>query len=698
MFTWDELEQATGGVWVHVPDGGNGVSGVSTDSRIRQDGGLFVALRGENFDGHEFCAKAVAEGATAVCVDRGGGWGVPALQVADTLVAYQALAAFHRQRCGVRTVGITGSSGKTSTKEMMAAVLRTAGPVLATEGNTNNHVGVPQNVLRLQGDEAFAVLEMGTSGPGEIEPLSRVAAPAVAIITNIGPVHLERLGSVAGVAKEKATIAAGLEENGALVVPYAEAKNPAILAQGRRLVTFGTEAGADIRVQAYEEGPPARFELVADGECATVAWNLAGPHQACNAAAVIAAALSLGLDLQESAAALAEVQIPGMRMQETVVAGVRWLNDAYNANPDSMTALLRTVRAPSGGRLVLVLGDMLELGPEEVSYHEQVLKLAKELPDAVLVPVGSRMCEAAQSLGINGFADIAAARKGLAQVRDGDLVVLKASRGMRLEGLVPASEEPTEPIEKEEPPEETGQAATQTIGEMPFMEHLRELRLRVLRSVASVAVLFVIAILGYQYYVKYFTDPFFYLALGKVVMTSPEQGFMLQFRIAGYVALVFSSPIHIYNIISIVSPALEKREQRILRVYTWAGLTLAILGAWLAYFQVLPLAVEFLLKFKPESVENFLDYKRSVLFVFQLILAFVVLFQAPLVLLILMTFNLIKRSWLLSSARYVIVGIFLLSALVTPPDIVSQVMLAIPLVVMFYAAILIAKIMGVGED
>lgn len=242
-------------------------------------------------------------------------------------------------------------------------------------------------------------------------------------------------------------------------------------------------------------------------------------------------------------------------------------------------------------------------------------------------------------------------------------------------------------------------------GEMPFLDHVRELRARLLRSLAAVVVMFVVAMLLYPKYVDYFTEPFYQLIKTQsgtqqvqIAMTEIQQGFMLQFRVSGYIAVVLSFPLHLYNAIAFIGPALHRREQLLLRIFTWCGLVLAIAGAWLAYFHVLPTAVSFLANFKPDAVVNLLDYRKSVLFVFQLVLAFVVLFQSPLVLLILMHFNIVKRSWLLSMSRYIIVGIFLLSALVTPPEIVSQVMLAIPLVGMFFGSILIAKIFGMGED
>jgi UDP-N-acetylmuramoyl-tripeptide--D-alanyl-D-alanine ligase len=430
-FSWRELALFTTGRWLRPPPATDATCAVSTDSRSIGPGQAFLALRGEHFDGHDFIPSAIASGASAIIAetDAPADSATPWLQVEDCLRAYQDLAAFHRMRWPeLPLIGITGSSGKTSSKEIIAAILRAEfATVLATAANTNNLIGVPQNLLRLDGHEA-AVIELGTNAPGEIATLTHIAAPAVAIITSIGPVHLEGLGSVEGVAREKASICEGLPANGLAIIP--EAWRHAISAP--QVVTVG----GDYQVVDYQSDglERARFCVVRKGERLLIDWPVAGLHQARNVAAAVAVADHLDIAADKVATALAEFELPGMRMAREEIDGVTWINDAYNANPDSMRALIDCLVGHS--KLILVLGDMLELGLDEASLHLETLRYARRtLPEARLLPVGPRMAAAAADLGLPAAPDLDAARE-LLTPQPGDSVALKASRGMALERLM----------------------------------------------------------------------------------------------------------------------------------------------------------------------------------------------------------------------------------------------------------------------
>jgi UDP-N-acetylmuramoyl-tripeptide--D-alanyl-D-alanine ligase len=432
-FSWRELALFTTGRWLRKPDGTLCVDKVSTDSRSIGLGQAFLALRGEHFDGHDFIPTAIAADASVIIAETPAppDCATPWLQVEDTLRAYQDLAAFHRMRWPrLPLIGITGSSGKTSSKEIIACILRAEfANVLATAANTNNLIGVPQNLLRLDDHDAV-VIELGTNAPGEIATLTQIASPAIAVITSIGPVHLEGLGSVEGVAKEKASICNGLPSDGLAIVP--EAWKHAVSAANVLTV------GGDYQVADYQARglTGASFCVVRKGKGLSISWSVPGAHQARNAAAAVAVADHLGIAEETIASALAEFALPGMRMARQEIAGVSWINDAYNANPDSMRALIDCLSDEPD--LTLVLGDMLELGPNEASHHREVLRYAQEkLPAARLLPVGPRMAAVAADLGLTAAKDLDTARDMLTP-QSGDSVALKASRGMALEGLIPA--------------------------------------------------------------------------------------------------------------------------------------------------------------------------------------------------------------------------------------------------------------------
>lgn len=459
QFTWNELLAVTSGEWLLPPTSQPaGVSAIEMDSRRVLPGQLFLAYRGDNHDSHDYLAQAAEQGAAAVCVERPPDDSVLArlkaaacavLQVTQTLKAYQQLAHHHRQRFPeLLCIGITGSCGKTSTKEIVAAVARARfgeEHVLATEGNTNNLIGVPRNLLRLEKRHRAAVLELGTNAHGEIGQLTRLAAPTIAILTNVGPVHLEGLGDLDGVRREKASIYSGLAPDGQALIAHELRHQPLIAAQlpEGRARSVGPAPEADIQVR-YSGGSwtGSTFEVeLPDGQILQIEWPLTGQHQAQNGGFGMAIADLIGLPPDQAAQALAGVRLPGMRMSVEERDNVRWVNDAYNANPTSVRALIDWVASipPEKGQLFLCLGDMLELGPDAITLHRDILDYATEqLPGATLLPIGPLMLDAAQAGPWSACSTLDAARDRLRNAcQSGDTVVLKGSRGMRLEQLLP---------------------------------------------------------------------------------------------------------------------------------------------------------------------------------------------------------------------------------------------------------------------
>ncbi len=457
-FDAEDLVRATGGAW-RRGEATAGLVGVCTDTRLPLAGRLFLALRGEKFDAHDFLERAVSAGASALCVAAGRADRIPAdcpvpvLLVGDTLDAYRSLGRFHRLRFpDLRLAAVTGSVGKTSVKEMLRAIFIAAcggddEAVLGTAGNTNNQIGVPQNLLRVNGKRRFAVIEMGTSQPGEIEPLSRAAMPECAVISAIAPCHLEHLGSLEGVAREKAHVFDGVLPGGTAVFPAICPGKEILQERAKELhvCRFGRQgSGADVTWE-YMEGnlSGSRFRLHMEGRCREIRWSLSGEHQAQNAAAAAAAALAMGISADDVAAGLAGTALPGMRMARRETGGVVYVNDAYNASPASMVAALRQMaESVPSRRLVLVLGDMLELGAAEASEHRRILEMAGDLlPEARVLAVGPRFADAAAAEGrpdvVRADDSVSAAAVLAGIVRPGDVVFLKGSRGMAMEKALP---------------------------------------------------------------------------------------------------------------------------------------------------------------------------------------------------------------------------------------------------------------------
>jgi UDP-N-acetylmuramoyl-tripeptide--D-alanyl-D-alanine ligase len=434
--------------------------GVTTDSRRLRSGELFVAIRGEMHDGHEFLAEAAERGAGAVVVepahaDRRLGCGV--VVVRDTLAALGDLAAFHRRRHRPTIVAVTGSNGKTTTKEMLSAILERAfgaGRVLRTVGTQNNLVGLPLTLLRLEGTERAAILELGMNGPGEIWRLAQIAEPDVGVITCVAPAHLEGLGSIHGVAEAKAELYRRLRPSATAVV---NADDPLVSASAEafpgRKIPFGTTpanghgAVAVAATNIVDHGlDGCEFRLVVERHEVPIRLAVPGRHNVTNALAAAAVAHALGVDIDGVQAGLESFQPPGMRMEVTQLpTGVTVLNDAYNANPASMAAALRTLAASRGRRRVAVLGEMRELGSASAQAHHDLGAQAAGANLDGLFLLGTHADEVRAGAEANGMAAdriiVAPSHDELGtRLRDycraGDLVLLKGSRGAAMERVL----------------------------------------------------------------------------------------------------------------------------------------------------------------------------------------------------------------------------------------------------------------------
>ena len=414
------------------------VDGVSTDSRTLAAGELFVPLIAER-DGHEFIGAAVAAGASACLARRDRLDGlrppeIPLVVVSDTDAALRALGAAARARLGGRVVAITGSVGKTSTKDLLAAALRSVGAVHASPASFNNAIGVPLTLLGATGTEWALVVEIGANAPGEIADLAALARPDVGVVTAVAAAHTEAFGTVDGVAREKGELVAALDPPGAAVL---NADDPRVAAMAARteaqVVTYGFGRG-DVRAGgvALDGELRASFELVTPWGRAPVRLRAAGLHTAHNALAAAAAALVLGVDVAAVAAGLGRAELSPWRMAVgTSPAGALVINDAYNANPASAAAALRALAAAPARRRVAVLGVMAELGDRHDTEHAAVAALAAELGIELLA-----VDEAAY--GPQAVPDAAAALAALGPLGTGDAVLIKGSRVAGLERLAAA--------------------------------------------------------------------------------------------------------------------------------------------------------------------------------------------------------------------------------------------------------------------
>ena len=435
--------------------------GAASDSREVKPGRLFFALPGERVDGFDFCAAAVQAGAAAVVVAAGRGRpagcsGIPVIAVADPRKALGDLAAAVRQKYRGQVVGVTGSNGKTTTKELIAAALGSAGSVLRTQGNLNTDVGLPLTVLEATGKEDFWVLEMAMRAPGEIAYLTRIAEPHVAVVTNVAAAHLGRLGSLEAVARAKGEIFGGLAPDGIAVLPADEPRlEPDVAglpeARKRRFGFADASARAFVRIMEFiPAGAAGSLVRVSVGyEPVVVRLPLAGEHNARNAAAALAVSNALGVPLLPAAAALQRATLPPHRSHVLSLGGRIVLDDCYNANPTSMSAALHTLVASAGrfGRGFAILGDMLELGETAAALHQAIGEEAAKIGVAGLAVVGSlgaKIAAGAIAAGLLAsramvFDDPEAAAQAVSTwSAPGDWILVKASRGVRLERAVEA--------------------------------------------------------------------------------------------------------------------------------------------------------------------------------------------------------------------------------------------------------------------
>jgi UDP-N-acetylmuramoyl-tripeptide--D-alanyl-D-alanine ligase len=430
-------------------------SGYSIDSRTLQPGDLFFAIRGERFDGHDFVGAAFERGASAAVVEKkrlaslsDAAKQSPLLAVDDVLPALQRLAASVRRHWGKRLIGVTGSAGKTTTKEAIAAVLETRLQVLRSQGNLNNHYGLPLQLLRLQPEHDVAVIEMGMSAAGEIAALCRIAAPEWGVVTNVGHAHAEFFpDGIAGIARAKFELVAALPRHG---IAFLNGDDHYISQFGRdfkgKVVYFGRSPLADPRAETVEAlgADGIRMHVRASSEEADLHLRLPGMHNANNALAAIAVGVQACIPLESCCAALAGLRPDEKRGHVVTLRGATIINDSYNSNPEALKSMIATLAATPAQRRIVVAGEMLELGPEAPALHAACGKEASL--DGIDIVIGVRgnarhLVEAASKWGVEAHFVETPEEAGAwlrEHLRAGDAVLLKASRGVRLERALAA--------------------------------------------------------------------------------------------------------------------------------------------------------------------------------------------------------------------------------------------------------------------
>ena len=422
------------------------IDAVCTDSRALNPGALFLALRGEKFDGHDFIPQAARSGAAGAVVDH-----APAdlcsdfalIRVADTLTALQRMAAAYRRALPMKVINITGSNGKTSTKDFTAAVLALRGPVTKTEGNLNNHIGLPLTILRASAADLFGVFEIGMNHPGEIAPLARISRPDAAVITNIGMAHIEYMGNQEAIAKEKGMLAEAVGADGFVVLPTDDPFADSIAARTpARVIRAGLERGDVYASDITADSQGSRFVAHARGHAVQGSIAAPGRHMVQTAMLAVAVGIQFGLTLQQCLEGLRQAKLTGGRLERKMVRGICILDDSYNANPDSMVAALETL-GQMPGRRIAVLGQMNELGAESEGGHRLVGKAAAQAKIDCIITVGSiasGIAMAAREDGVKHVltpettSEAATVLRSLA--RNGDTVLIKGSRSVNMETIV----------------------------------------------------------------------------------------------------------------------------------------------------------------------------------------------------------------------------------------------------------------------
>ena len=438
-----QVAEAAAALQARCSDGNTVFLGCSTDSRSCKREQLFIALPGPNHDGHAYVAEAGRRGAAAALVSSAVDAPLPMIRVADTLEALGRLSALWRDRFELPIIGVTGSNGKTTVKEMLAAILRSGPPILATRGNLNNEIGLPLTLMELNAEHRLAVIEMGANHPGEIARLARLARPHVGVITQCAPAHLEGFGSIEGVARSKGELLANLDEDGTAVINADDPFAPLwrTLAGRRRCLSFAIDNAADIRAAWRQEQSGSHVELATPTGTIELRLALPGRHNVANAAAAAAAAIAVGVTADAIASGLESVRpLPGRLELKRIGDDICIIDDTYNANPVSLEAGLK-VLADMPGRHWLVLGDMAELGDEAPDYHRQVASMVRNYGVERLLTIGELSQLTTISFGKDAHhhacvdALVASLKSSLAAHTT---VLVKGSRSMGLERVVAA--------------------------------------------------------------------------------------------------------------------------------------------------------------------------------------------------------------------------------------------------------------------
>lgn len=425
-------------------------NGISTDTRTLAKGDVYIALKGDNFDGHNFIEAAVEKGAAAIIVEElPSNLTVPAIEVADTLAALGRAGTFFRQQFTGKLIAITGSCGKTSVKGMLKSICEQAGSTLATKGNFNNHIGVPLTLATLKPSHRYAVIEMGASALGEISYLAGLAHPNISLVNNVRAAHVGGFGGIENIAREKGAIYDGLNENGIAIVnadePYAEEFRKRI--GERQRIEFGYRTNTDVRVRATsiarDSSQRFSFDLHIDEQSAKVSLNVFGEHYVANALAAAACAFAAGISLSNIKVGLEAYAGEAGRMQlaQPVLAEqkAQIINDAYNANPGSVRAAIEFLAGLKNTKKLLVLGDMGELGPGEVFEHTSIGIYARECGLDHVIAVGDLARHAAEAFGPGAkilSSHEQAAKHLLPWLEKNATILLKGSRSSKMERVL----------------------------------------------------------------------------------------------------------------------------------------------------------------------------------------------------------------------------------------------------------------------
>lgn len=450
QFTLTQVMQATNAVLKKLT-ASSVFGGVTTDTRKVEEGMLFVALKGEKFDGHDFIAQAAQKGAIGAIVNKDYDVSlledvdIDVLAVEDTLKAYQDLAKFWRSKFSIPVIGITGSNGKTTTKDLTAAVLSGKWNVLKTQANFNNEIGLPMTLLQINKTHDAAVVEMGMRGLGQIKALTEIARPTIGVITNVGETHLELLGTIENIAKAKGEMAQAIEINGKVIL-NADDEHVAKMHEITKAhaVYFGINRSADVKAfDIKTEDGKTEFEAIVGEKMAHFTLNMLGIHNVYNCLAALAVGYACGLTIEEMQKGLSSFRPTAMRFEYRKIGDFSIINDAYNASPASTRAALKNLAQVANGRKILVMGDMFELGSVETAAHEAIAQQAQEAGVSVLITRGKlteNTAVKARELGMEQVYECESHEAAVAVLKKvlqkGDTVLFKGSHGMHMEKII----------------------------------------------------------------------------------------------------------------------------------------------------------------------------------------------------------------------------------------------------------------------